>query len=971
MSGTNSVYMEEMYRLWKSDPSKVHSSWDTYFRNVDAGLGPGQAFIAPPSLQPGVKPVASSGAAASGDGGASYDKIRIMHLVRAFQVRGHELAKLDPLRISGQEEVPDLDYRQYGFTEADLEKSFDTTGFAQLSGFMGVDETATLKQLLEKLQSTYCGPIGWQYMHIMSRDKCNWLRERIELSEPHVYSADTKKQILDRLAFSDQFERFLAHKFNTAKRFGLEGCETLIPGIKALIDTSTKHGVENVVLGMPHRGRLNVLTNVVRKPAAVLFKEFAGENINMEEYVETLASGGWHWTGDVKYHLGTSYEREYEDGRKVHLSLVANPSHLETVNPVVAGKARAKQDLDGDVDGAKTMPVLMHGDAAFAGQGVVYETLQMAKLEGFKTGGTIHVIANNQIGFTTDSVDARSTRYCSDLGKAFDLPIFHVNADDPEAVQRVFEIAADYRAEFKEDVIIDLIGYRKYGHNEMDQPRFTQPIMYSAVEQQAPALDQYIEKLVGEGVVSKEEADAVVKNVNSVLEDGYEASKTYESKSTDWLATRWKGFFRPNQQSKVRYTGLPREELDTIGKGLVAIPDDIEMHANVKRIFQQKAKSLQDGKGIDWGTAEALAFGSLLREGKNVRLTGQDVNRGTFSHRHGRVFDQKTNKGFAPLNHLSEVDGKEQGKLHLFNSHLSEYGVLGFETGYSLEDPHNLVLWEAQFGDFVNGAQIIIDQYITSGEAKWMRQCGVTMLLPHGYDGQGPEHSSCRMERFLQAVDTDEDTVPNMAEDARMQIQHANMQVVNITTPANYFHVLRRQMHRDFRKPLIVVAPKALLRLKKCASDLEDFQEGTKFRRFIADDSPVSPSCATAAPEKVRKLLLCSGKVYYDLEKARGDKGVDDVAIARVEQLAPFPFDLVAKECAKYPNAEVVWVQEEPRNMGAWAFVQPRIEAATLELNSLERRPLYVGRRPAAAPATGLSQVHTLEQKDLLDQAFA
>ena len=972
LSGTNSVYMEEMYRLWRSDPKAVHASWNAYFKNVDAGLGPGQAYTPPPTLQPGVKSVPAA-APAAGAGGASYDKIRVMHMLRAFQVRGHEEANLDPLGIAGRDTVPELDPAHYGFSEADLDKTLDTTGFAGIKGFMGVDDSATLRELLGKLRTTYCGTVGWQYMHITSREKCNWLRERIELAAPHTYPAETKKLILDRLAYADQFEHFLANKYATAKRFGLEGVESLIPGIKALIDRSTQHGVRNVVVGMPHRGRLNVLTNVIRKPAEVIFKEFAGTNVDVEEYHSTLASGSWQWTGDVKYHLGTSYDRTYPDGRAVHLSLVANPSHLETVNPVVVGKARAKMDLEGDASGKHTLPLLMHGDAAFAGQGVVYETLQMARLPGYQSGGTVHIIANNQVGFTTDSSDARSTRYASDLGKAFEVPVFHVNADDPEAVQRAFEIAADYRAAFNEDVIIDLIGYRRHGHNEMDQPRFTQPAMYKVIDKHPSALKQYGQKLVDDGTVTQEELDSMIKAVNTNYSEAFEASKTYESKDTDWLSTRWKGFFRPNQVSKVRYTGVEPAELQTVAKGLTALPEDFQLHSQLKKILKVKADALEAGTGIDWATAEALAFGTLLREGKNVRLSGQDVRRGTFSHRHATMFDQKTGAPYTPLNHLHEQDGKEQGQAHVYNSFLSEYGVLGFETGYSLEDPNQLVLWEAQFGDFVNGAQIIIDQYISSGEAKWRRQCGLTMLLPHGYDGQGPEHSSSRFERFLQAMDTDEDEVPaDMSEDARLQIQHANMQVVNCSTPANYFHVLRRQIHRDFRKPLVVVSPKALLRLRKCTSSIADFETGTKFCRVIPDDAPTAPSHAKAPADKVRKLLLCTGKVYYDLEKHREEAGVEDVAISRVEQLAPFPFDLVAKECAKYPNAEVVWVQEEPRNMGAWSFVQPRIEAATLKSGDcIERRPLYVGRRPAAAPATGLAQVHEAEQAKLMEEAFA
>jgi 2-oxoglutarate dehydrogenase E1 component len=903
---------------------------------------------------------------------ASHERLALVHLIRAYQVRGHEVAILDPLGLRNRSvaSVPELDYRQYGFSEADLDRAFDMSGLEGLKGFLGPEMGSaggvTLRSLVGKLQATYCGHSGWEYMHIRERDKCNWLRERIECIHEQTLSKEKKLHIFDRLAYADIFERFLAQKFNTAKRFGLEGAEALIPGLKAMVDRCTELGVNSVVFGMPHRGRLSVLVNVIRKPMEQLLREFQGTHVDMQKYNEKMSSGDWSGSGDVKYHLGTSFDRTYPDGRAVHLALVANPSHLEAVNPVVVGKVRAKQDIAGDDDRSKVMGVLMHGDAAFAGQGIVYETLLLHKLKNYATGGTVHVVVNNQVGFTTDPEASRSTLHCSDIGKTFDVPIFHVNADDPEAVTKVFELAGEYRQQFKSDVIVDLVGYRKHGHNELDMPFFTQPLMYAAIAKHRSALDLFQDKLVAEGSATEAELRELRAKAEAMFHEAWARSKDYEADKSDWLTSRWQGLHSPEQLSKIRPTGVPQNTLAAIGSALTSVPAAFKPHPTLVRNLKAKEDMLKTGEGFDWATAEALAFGSLLLEGNRVRLSGQDVERGTFSHRHVVLHDQNTNEVHVPLNHVGAAAGVKQAPFLASNSALSEFGVMGFELGYSMESPDQLVCWEAQFGDFVNGAQIIIDQFLAAGETKWFRQSGLTLLLPHGFEGQGPEHSSCRIERFLQMMDDQENIVPAMGEEVRMQIQHANMQVLNLTTPANYFHALRRQVHRGFRKPLVIATPKSLLRHKSAVSKLADMAEGSSFQRAI----PESAAKVLAHPKKVRKLILCTGKVFYDLEKQRQDSGAWDVAIARVEQIAPFPFDLVAQEVKRFPNAQVVWAQEEPRNMGAWSYVWPRIQTATRVLLGKELTPSYAGRTAAASPAAGSTKIHDQEQAKLVADAF-
>lgn len=922
-----------MYSRWRENPTSVHPSWDVYFKsNV---------------------PTSSSA-----DASKVMDTTRIIHMIRAYQVRGHEVADIDPLGMLEKSDIPELDPKSYGFTEADMDREMGTTDlmFADISGILKMadlngDNQTTLRELLTFLKMTYCGVIGYDFMHIPERDRCNWLRDRVE-KLPTQLDKKKRLQIFERLAFAEKFELFCANKWNTAKRFGVEGLEALTPGLKAMVDRASELGVKDMVFGMPHRGRLNVLVNVIRKPTEMVFKEFAGTSID--------ESGKWTGSGDVKYHLGTNFTRTYPDGRTVNLSMTANPSHLEAVDPVVIGKAKAKMHFNNDPNGDETMAILLHGDAAFAGQGIVYETMQCSQLEHYQTGGTIHVICNNQVGFTTKTSDGRSTRYASDLGKAFNCPIFHANADHPEEVCNVFELATEWRQKFKTDVIIDLIGYRRHGHNELDQPFFTQPLMYKRISSHNTALRIHIDRLLKDGV-SQEEIDNTLLVVDEALISAFEASKGKYAGRDLWTSVNWATIKKPDDFSKPNTTGVPREKLDHIAPHLTQLPAGFNVHRQVQKVLDHRAKLLreEDGTGIDWGSAEGLAFGTLLQEGIHVRLSGEDVERGTFSHRHANVHDQMNGNKHSFLN---AIPNNQQTSV-VCNSPLSEYGVMGFDLGYSLEHPHQLVCWEAQFGDFVNGAQIIIDQFLTSGESKWNRQCGLVLLLPHGYDGNGPDHSSCRVERFLQSSDEDPDSVPDMA----MQVQSCNWQIVNCTTPANYFHVLRRQVKRDFRKPLIVMSPKNLLRLRECISPLSDMESGTSFQRILPEAHPKE----IVASSEVRRLVLCSGKIYYELLAARRAGEIKDVAIVRLEQITPFPFDLIAEQITSYDNAEVVWVQEEPKNMGCWSFVCDRIMTATRVLNNNVVLPAYVGRGTMASTAEGYGQVHHREQAQIIATALS
>lgn len=962
LSGSSSVYVDQMYRRWLKDRETVHASWDAYFTNLESGLASTASFTSPDlaKLSPGVQ-----------RGAITSDSLNVSYLIRAYQVRGFEVSRIDPLNLNNStSRPPELDYKYHGFTEADLKRKLDlssassggNTGFLQ---YISTKPDITLQELIDLLEKTYCNTVGVEYMHIPSREKCNWIRSKVENIDWMKFEKSKKLHIFERLCFADHFEDFLHKKF-TDKRFGLNGGESCIAGLKAMIDRGKDLGIEGFVFGMPHRGRLNVLANVMRKPMPQIFKEFRGGEFTFEKYInkETTSS-------DVKYHLGASVDRTYDDGKAVHLTLIANPSHLEAVNPVVIGKVRAKQFSYGnkEEDKLKVMPVLLHGDAAFAGQGIVYETMQMSKVPDFAVGGTVHVIVNNQVGFTTDASCARSTAHPSDLGKAFNIPIFHCNADDPLAVVRAFEMAVEYRQQYREDCIINFVCYRRYGHNEGDNPWFTQPLMYRAIKDHPSTFSVYEKKLLEGGDVSADELSTIKKNVLSVIEAAFEESHTFQMNKNDWLESKWKGYKDWKELSFIRNTGVDVEVLRKLGHKLCEIPSDFNIYGQLRKVINQRNEAIAAGSGVDWATAEALAFGTLLLNGYHLRLTGQDVERGTFSHRHAVYTDQENQSKYVPLRNIASVSStNKQEEFTIRNSILSEFGVMGFEYGYSLHDPRYLVLWEAQFGDFVNGAQVMIDQFITSGEDKWLRQSGLVLLLPHGYMGQGAEHSSCRIERFLQQVREDGDDVPEtMDERKRMQIQATNFQVLNCTTAANYFHAIRRQCFRDFRKPLVIATPKSLLRDARASSTLAEMGEGTRFKRVIREQS----LDIHQHPENVKRLIFCTGKVYYDLAKYRDEMNKSDVAIIRIEQLAPFPFDKVAREMRHFENAEVVWCQEEPKNMGAWSFVEPRIASAARVLNKSTARAAYIGRPPAAATATGWgAQAHKIEQDEFIHKAI-
>ncbi|KAJ5149787.1 2-oxoglutarate dehydrogenase [Penicillium atrosanguineum] len=970
LSGNTANYVDEMYMAWKQDPSSVHISWQTYFRNMEDGNMPiSQAFTPPPTIVPtptgGVPQDMPGAGMAAGTDVTNHLKVQL--LCRAYQARGHHKAKIDPLGIRGDAEAfgyskpKELELDHYGFTERDLDQEF-ALGPGILPRFL-TDERKkmTLREIIDACEKIYCGSYGVEYIHIPDRKPCEWIRDRFEIPEPYKYSVDDKRRILDRLIWSSSFESFLATKFPNDKRFGLEGCETLVPGMKALIDRSVDYGVKDIVIGMPHRGRLNILSNVVRKPNESIFSEFAGSAEPSDE-----------GSGDVKYHLGMNFERPTPSGKRVQLSLVANPSHLEAEDPVVLGKTRAIQHYNNDetkFDSA--MGVLLHGDAAFAAQGVVYETMGFESLPAYSTGGTIHIVVNNQIGFTTDPRFARSTPYCSDIAKSIDAPVFHVNADDVEAVNYVCQVAADWRAEFKRDVVVDIVCYRKQGHNETDQPSFTQPLMYKRIANQKAQLDTYVAKLIEEGTFTKEDIDEHKKWVWGMLGDSFDRSKDYQPTSKEWLTSAWNNFKTPKELAT---EVLPHLSTAVGAKSLQHIADKVSgadapkgftLHKNLKRILANRKKSVDEGKNIDWSTAEALAFGSLVDEGYHVRVSGQDVERGTFSQRHAVLHDQETEATYTPLKNINE----KQGSFVISNSSLSEFGALGFEYGYSLTSPEALVMWEAQFGDFANNAQCIIDQFIASGESKWLQRSGLVVSLPHGYDGQGPEHSSGRMERWLQLCNEEPRVFPS-ADKLDRQHQDCNMQIAYMTEPSNLFHILRRQIHRQFRKPLVIFFSKALLRHPICRSDIEAFSDDSHFQWIIPD-----PAHGTAidAPEKIERVVMCSGQVYAALVKHREANGIRNTAITRVEQLHPFPWAQLKENLDSYPNAKnIVWCQEEPLNAGPWSYAQPRIETL---LNATEhhsrRHVMYAGRSPSASVATGTKSVHLKEEQELLETAFS
>jgi 2-oxoglutarate dehydrogenase E1 component len=856
------------------------------------------------------------------------DSIQALLLVRAYRTRGHMVANLDPLGLKEPDYHPELDPAHYGFFEPDYDRPI------LLNGTLGM-EYATLREILQILKQTYCGTIGVEYMHVAHPDERAWLQQRIEGPRNQTdFTVNGKRAILQRLTAAECFEQFLHTKHQGTKRFGLDGGEALVPAMEQIMKRGGQLGLQEIVVGMAHRGRLNVLTNVMGKPFTAVFSEFQGVSSKPDDV---------QGSGDVKYHLGTSSDRDF-DGNTIHLSLTANPSHLEAVNPVVIGKVRAKQVQRNDKESEKVLPILLHGDAAFAGQGLVAETLMISELPGYRVGGTIHIVINNQIGFTTMPKYGRSGPYCTDVAKMLSAPIFHVNGDDPESVVHVARIATEFRQEFKKDVVIDMFCYRRYGHNEGDEPAFTQPLMYKKIRSLKSTRTQYAAQLVSEGTISADEAQQMVDEFNAYLEKAFEATKGYKPNKADFLEGAWSGLTIAHGEARKGETALDDKMFAKIGKVLTEVPGDFNINPKIARQLDAKKKMFAGEEGFDWATAEALAFGSLAAQGYGIRLSGQDVGRGTFSQRHAILYDQENESKYIPLQH---VDSK-QARVEVHDSPLSEAAVLGFEYGYSLADPKTLVMWEAQFGDFVNSAQVLIDQFISSGEAKWLRMSGLTMLLPHGYEGQGPEHSSARLERFLQMS----------AED--------NWQVLNCTTPANYFHALRRQMRRDFRKPLIIVTPKSLLRHKLAVSPKEEFLTGSSFHRFLWDSDRED----MAAKKEIKRIILCTGKVYYDLLEERRARKIRNIAIVRVEQLYPFPSRALGEELKEFPNADIVWCQEEPRNMGSWFYVGEKIENVLIDIKHKAGRPQYAGRPEAASPATGLLKRHQEEQAKLVDDAL-
>jgi len=946
------MYLENLYAQWKANPSKLDSKWSDYFAAMEAGTG------------------ASSVPGSSGAGG-------IQNLIRAYQVRGHEMAKLDPLGLHAwrtwsekglSETVPELELSYHGFSEADMDKTFQVS-------LPGLSDSPTLREIVAHMKSTYCGSVGIEYMHMGDGQKLDWIRSRVE--SPNFIPKDKAKlmKVYSELIRVDSFEQYLGHQYKTTKRFGVDGGEASVSGINAAIERASDLGMSEVVIGMPHRGRLNVLTNVVRKPLVQMYAEFKGTHYDFDNIVTKSESDDWLFSGDVKYHLGTNQVFTYENGKTVTATLEANPSHLETVNTVTLGRARAKQYYLGNTEETRkrVMPILFHGDASFAGQGVVYETMQLAHVSEYDVGGTIHVIINNQVGFTTDPVDDRSTLYSSDLGKGFGIPILHVNGDDPVAVTAAFELAAEWRQTWQKDVIVDVICYRRFGHNETDAPEYTQPVLYKQINKHPRSEAIYGQQLISSGVATQQELDAVKKDFWDKHEEAFTAADSFKpSDEADWVATKWEGFVRPTDMSNAHPTGVDFELLRKIGEKLCTTPEGFKVHNGLKRQLKKKQEDLDGGETLDWATAEALAFGTLLLEGNHVRIAGQDVQRGTFAHRHCVIKDQATGKDYCFLNNL---DLGPQETFIARNSILAEYAVVGFELGISYENPSALIIWEAQFGDFANTAQVMTDQFISAGEHKWLQQSGLVMLLPHGYMGQGAEHSSARIERFLQMSDDDEDDIPNFKDNfGRNQVQKANWQVMNISTPANYFHALRRQQYRDFRKPMIVASPKNLFRLRQCVSPLAEMGPDSRFQRLLGERDPE----IVANADKVDRLIFCSGKIYYELAEQREKLGLKNVAICTLEQIAPFPFDRVKTVMEQFPNVDVgdgvhpgsvIWCQEEPKNMGPWHYVKPRFVTTAREGFEKDMVMRYIGRRASASPATGYPKLHNAEQEALLKEA--
>ncbi|MFL6819225.1 MAG: 2-oxoglutarate dehydrogenase E1 component [Bradyrhizobium sp.] len=969
LHGTNATYIDEIYSRYEQDPSSVDPEWQEFFKSLKDqpadvrknAEGPSWARDNwPPPLRDeltsaldgnwmevekafggkiSAKAQAKGAELTSADvHQATRDSVRALMLIRAYRMRGHFHANLDPLGIEPPRNREELDPRSYGFVEGD----FDRKIF--LDHVLGL-EYATLREIVAICERTYCQTLGVEFMHITNGAQKAWIQERIEGPDKEIsFTREGRRAILMKLIEAEGFEKFCDVKFTGTKRFGLDGAESLIPALEQIIKRGGNLGVKEIVVGMPHRGRLNVLTQVMGKPHRALFHEFKGGSANPDAV---------EGSGDVKYHLGASSDREFDNNR-IHLSLTANPSHLEIVDPVVLGKVRAKQDQHGDPPDMRisVLPLLMHGDAAFAGQGVVAECFGLSDLKGYRTGGSLHFIVNNQIGFTTYPRYSRSSPYPSDVAKMIDAPIFHVNGDDPEAVVFAAKVAIEFRQKFHKPVVIDMFCYRRHGHNEGDEPMFTQPVMYKKIANHPGTVEIYSKRLIAEGVMTEGEVEKAKADWRARLDAEFEAGTGYKPNKADWLDGKWAGFKLADQEEDARrgVTGVDIAVLKEISSKITKVPDGFRVHRTIQRFLDNRAKAIETGVGIDWATGEALAFCTLLQEGRHVRLSGQDSERGTFSQRHSVLIDQEDESRYTPFNHL----GGDQGHYEVINSLLSEEAVLGFEYGYSLAEPNALAVWEAQFGDFANGAQVLFDQFISSGERKWLRMSGLVCLLPHGYEGQGPEHSSARLERFLQMC----------AED--------NMQVVYPTTPANYFHMLRRQLHREIRKPLIVMTPKSLLRHKRATSRLDELGKDSTFHRILWDDTQLLPNepIKLKPDGEIRRVVLCSGKVYYDLYDEREKRGIDDIYLLRIEQLYPVPLKALVLELSRFKGAEFVWCQEEPRNMGAWHFIEPYLEWVLNQIQAPNKRPRYAGRAASAATATGLMSKHQAQLKAFLDEAL-
>jgi len=967
MQGHNAAYLEQLYAQYAGDPNAVDAAWQEFFAALGDTPSDAQAEAQGPSWArrdwppvpsddltaalTGEWPQAAAEIKGAGDKikakaetkgvevtdaqikRAVLDSIRALMIIRAYRIRGHLVADLDPLGMRDQTPHPELDPKSYGFTEGDMDRPIF------IDNVLGL-QMASMRQIIEIVKRTYCGTFALQYMHISDPEQAAWLKERIEGYGKEIqFTQNGRKAILNKLVEAEGFEKFLHVKYMGTKRFGLDGGEALIPAMEQVIKRGGALGLTEIVIGMPHRGRLSVLANVMGKPYRAIFNEFQGGSFKPEDV---------DGSGDVKYHLGASSDREF-DGNNVHLSLTANPSHLEAVNPVVLGKVRAKQDQLGDTERRRVMAVLLHGDAAFAGQGVVAEGFQLSGVRGHRTGGTMHIIVNNQIGFTTAPHFSRSSPYPTDIALMVEAPIFHVNGDDPEAVVHAARVATEFRQKFGKDVVLDIFCYRRFGHNEGDEPNFTNPVMYKKIKTQKTTLQLYTERLVKDGLIPEGEIEDAKAAFQARLNTEFEAGKDYKPNKADWLDGRWSHLNREGEEYQRGETAIKPETMAEVGRALSTAPEGFNLHKTVGRLLDTKREMFETGKGFDWATAEALAFGSLLTEGYPVRLSGQDSARGTFSQRHSTIVEQDTEERYYPLNHIREG----QQRYEVIDSMLSEYAVLGFEYGYSLAEPNALTLWEAQFGDFANGAQIMFDQFISSGERKWLRMSGLVMLLPHGFEGQGPEHSSARLERFLQ----------QSAED--------NWIVANCTTPANYFHILRRQIHRTFRKPLVLMTPKSLLRHKLAISDAEAFTTGSSFHRVLWDDAEKGNSeTQLAADDKIRRVVICSGKVYYDLLEERDNRGITDVYLLRLEQFYPFPALALVKEMERFKGAEIVWCQEEPKNQGGWSFVEPNLEWVLTRIGASHTRPRYAGRPASASPATGLASQHKAQQNALVNDAL-